>query len=122
MFSSAKKQRALVNARSVVELHFSNHEVNAPLSVPLVALAGKGPQHFLDQLCNKAMKHIRFSEDQLELLSLHFVFRGRRLNYNGIKFIEENAGKIPVTVVHVQLDYNYERVGILVCTSVVLSA
>ena len=59
---------------------------------------------------NRAVDHMSFTPEQMELLSLQFVFRGRTLNYNGIRFIEQFAGKAPVTIVHVQLNFNEERV------------
>ena len=110
VYNEVKKKRQHVHARSVVELHFWNSQSNAPLEIPLSLLAGKGPQFFLDELLNHAMTHISFDEEQMELLSLHFIFRGRRLNYNGIKFIEQNAEKMPVTIIHVELNFNYEKV------------
>eukprot|EP00750_Incisomonas_marina_P016554 INCI19172.1.p1 GENE.INCI19172.1~~INCI19172.1.p1 ORF type:complete len:508 (-),score=110.83 INCI19172.1:166-1689(-) len=111
VYNEVKKKRQHVHARSVVELHFWNSQSNAPLEIPLSLLAGKGPQFFLDELLNHAMTHISFDEEQMELLSLHFIFRGRRLNYNGIKFIEQNAEKMPVTIIHVELNFNYEKVA-----------
>ena len=107
-YSAVKKKRQ--DAKGVVELHFSNSMHNPSLEVPLGELVTKGPQHFLDTLYAKAMDHINFTKEQQELLTLHFIFRGRRLNYNGIKYIELMAEQTPVTIVHVELDYNYERV------------
>ncbi len=110
VYSSVEKHRQDVAARSVVELHFWNSQATPALEVPLSVLAAKGPQFFLDALYAHAMAHLDLEPDQVELLSLHFLFRGRRLNYNGIKFIEQGSAKTPVTIVHVELNFNYERV------------
>ena len=110
VYSAVKKQQEQINQNSVVELHFSNSKENPPLEISLADLVGNGPQNFLDTLYESAMTHINFTKEQMELLSLHFIFRGRTLNYNGIKFITQSAKDTPVAIVHVQLDYNYERV------------
>jgi len=118
VYSAVKKKRQDVASRSVVELHFSNSQANAALEVSLSELSGKGPQQFLDSLYDRAMAHISRSKEDLELLSLRFIFRGRSLNYNGIKFIEQYAEVSPVTVVHVELSFNYERVRLFVAALV----
>ena len=110
VYSAVKKKKEMVHQQCVVELHFSNSRENPPLEISLADLLGKGPQHFLALLEESALAHVNFSEEQLQLLTLNFIFRGRLLNYNGVKFISQEAKQMRVVIIHVHLDYNYEKV------------